>query len=161
MTNLYLILGVKPSASEAEIKSAYRKLSIKTHPDHGGDAEHFAQVSAAYEVLGDPDKREEYDAQREEWLDSVGAVGCSTCGEANRVKRLARGKIAVCAECRSPLPVSAAPRSQLVEHAAVLGIDLAHRGLDHTKALLTEGIDLGFASLRKRLTLGRKTKGQP
>ena len=63
--DLYQILGVSKTASEAEIKSAYRKLARKYHPDLNKDdkaaAEKFKEVSAAYEVLGDKEKRKKYD----------------------------------------------------------------------------------------------------
>lgn len=60
----YEILGVKADASEAEIKSAYRKLARKYHPDvskEAGAEDKFKSVSEAYEALKDADKRREYD----------------------------------------------------------------------------------------------------
>lgn len=61
----YEILGVNKSASEKELKSAYRKLAKKYHPDlNGGDEkaqEKFKEISEAYEVLGDPEKKKKYD----------------------------------------------------------------------------------------------------
>jgi molecular chaperone DnaJ len=63
---LYKTLGVKKDASEDEIKKAYRKLARQYHPDRNpGDKEaedKFKEVSAAHDVLSDPDKRKEYDA---------------------------------------------------------------------------------------------------
>ncbi len=65
MKNLYDVLGVSNSASEAEIKSAYRKLARKYHPDLNKDnksaADKFKEVSSAYEILGDKEKRQKYD----------------------------------------------------------------------------------------------------
>jgi molecular chaperone DnaJ len=63
--DLYSVLGVDKKASPDEIKKAYRKLARKYHPDtNSGDAqaeERFKEISAAYDVLGDPDKRKQYD----------------------------------------------------------------------------------------------------
>lgn len=59
--NHYQILGVPPNASPADIKSAYRKRSRKAHPDKGGDHAEMAALNKAYEVLGDPERREQYD----------------------------------------------------------------------------------------------------
>ncbi len=63
--NLYHVLGVSKDASEAEIKSAYRKLARKYHPDLNKDdknaAEKFKEVSCAYDILGDKEKRKKYD----------------------------------------------------------------------------------------------------
>ncbi len=61
----YEVLGVKREASDAEIKSAYRKLARKYHPDRNpGDKqaeENFKEVQAAYDVLSEKDKRQQYD----------------------------------------------------------------------------------------------------
>ncbi len=63
--DLYEALGVSKTASEAEIKKAYRKLARQYHPDKNpGDAaaeERFKEIQAAYDVLGDPEKRKQYD----------------------------------------------------------------------------------------------------
>ncbi len=64
MTTHYETLGVPETASKDEIKKAYRKLAAKHHPDKGGDTSTFQNISRAYDVLSDDQKRSEYDAQR-------------------------------------------------------------------------------------------------
>lgn len=57
----YEVLGVARDASVDDIKKAYRKLAMQHHPDQGGDAEKFKEVNEAYQVLGDAQKRGQYD----------------------------------------------------------------------------------------------------
>src|SRR5258706_13843939 len=66
MRDPYAILGVAKTASEAEVKSAYRKLAKKHHPDQNAKdpkaKEKFAELNSAYEILGDKNKRVQFDA---------------------------------------------------------------------------------------------------
>ena len=61
----YETLGVPRGSSEAEIKKAYRKLAKQLHPDRNKDnpkaSERFSEVTAAYDLLSDKDKRAQYD----------------------------------------------------------------------------------------------------
>ena len=72
----YQTLGVDEKASDNEIKKAYRKLSMKHHPDKGGDPEQFKKINEAYQTLGDRDKKKRYDMsrtnqQKDQWLSLV------------------------------------------------------------------------------------------
>ena len=64
-TDYYKVLGVSPEATEKELTRAYRKLAKQYHPDaNPGSEDKFKQISGAYDVLGDPEKRKEYDEVR-------------------------------------------------------------------------------------------------
>jgi hypothetical protein len=77
--HLYTVLGVERDASPDEIRGAYRRAALASHPDlHPGDAsavERFKRVQIAYEVLGDPARRAAYDASPARA--SAGPVGVS------------------------------------------------------------------------------------
>lgn len=61
MADHYATLGVSKNATQDEIKKAYRKLAAQHHPDRGGDTAKFQEISAAYDTLGDEQKRAKYD----------------------------------------------------------------------------------------------------
>ncbi|MBI5002474.1 J domain-containing protein [Candidatus Woesearchaeota archaeon] len=69
----YAILEVRKNSSPKEIKRAYRRLARQFHPDlnHSSDNKAFLQISEAYEVLGDPEKRKLYDTQRNVMQENV------------------------------------------------------------------------------------------
>src|SRR6188472_587506 len=75
--DFYSVLGVSPSASQEEIKKAYRKLAKKYHPDANASdakaAERFKEISEAHTVLGDAEKRKQYDEMRR--LGAFGGFG--------------------------------------------------------------------------------------
>ena len=70
MIDHYAVLGLGPSAEQIVVKAAYRALAMEYHPDRVGDDEgahkRMAELNAAYEVLGDPEARSEYDKEYEE-----------------------------------------------------------------------------------------------
>ena len=75
MENLYEILGVSETATQDEIKKAYRKLALEHHPDKGGNEEKFKKVSVAYDTLGDEQKRRDYDNQKNNPFANMGGGG--------------------------------------------------------------------------------------
>ncbi|ORY19451.1 hypothetical protein BCR34DRAFT_595417 [Clohesyomyces aquaticus] len=84
-TKFYDVLGVPPDATEAQLKSAYKKGALKHHPDknaHNPDAaEKFKDLSHAYEVLSDAQKRQIYDTYGEEGLEQGGMGGGGMAAE--------------------------------------------------------------------------------
>ncbi len=91
MADYYKILGVKPTATPREIKSAYRKLARKSHPDVNGGSENaareFALLALAYRTLSDPQERAFYDTKRTQ-SQSGSSVVHSDNPHARRMRRV-------------------------------------------------------------------------
>jgi len=88
----YRILGVKPNASQTEIKSAYRKLARKSHPDLNPNSEagkQFALLSKAYHTLNDPQERAYYDDQLKAQKNRSYSILNSNNPHAKRARNLA------------------------------------------------------------------------
>jgi len=80
----YKVLGITSSATDKEITRAYRKLAKQHHPDtNPGSEERFKEISVAYDVLGDADKRKEYDEVRRLGPAAAGFAGPSGPGTGN------------------------------------------------------------------------------
>jgi curved DNA-binding protein CbpA len=82
------VLGVRQTASTAEIRTAFRRLALTLHPDRAGreSTEAFREVAAAYEVLADPLQRERYDAR----LASVRASSAASVSPPAQKSRISR-----------------------------------------------------------------------
>lgn len=84
-TKFYDTLGCSPDATESQLKTAYRKGALKHHPDKNAHdpaaAEKFKEISHAYEVLSDPQKRQLYDQYGEEGLEQGGMGGGGMAAE--------------------------------------------------------------------------------
>jgi chaperone protein DnaJ len=75
-SKLYDILGVSSSSSDSEIKAAYRKLALKYHPDKNPEAgDKFREITHAYDVLSNAEKRQMYDNYGEAGLNGEGGMG--------------------------------------------------------------------------------------
>ncbi len=79
MADYYSVLGVSPTASDDEIKKAYRKLAMRYHPDRNGGAkeseERFKEITEAYDILREPSKRSAYDRFGEAGVRGGGGAG--------------------------------------------------------------------------------------
>ncbi|NDJ17772.1 J domain-containing protein [Myxacorys almedinensis] len=85
----YQTLDLQPTASPAEIKQAYRRLAKRFHPDtktETADPDRISQINAAYEILGDPQNRQQYD-QHLQLTEELEAAGFSVDGAAARRHR--------------------------------------------------------------------------
>lgn len=147
MTNYYHILGLEMDSAPDEIKQAYRKLSMKFHPDKNPDDKYFEEwtknVNAAYEILSDPQKRESYDRA----LTSLPKPGMQAAGQND----VSNGERLLLEWIRSKLPEYYEAKNALdLAQSAVQEIEDQESPVIITpfKAILcTVGILLGLAGL--------------
>ena len=95
--NLYKELGLKENATQSEIKSSYRRLVKKHHPDTGGEKDKFLAIQDAWETLSDPLKKKQYDLtlfplqqssnlRNENWEENVNSSKYNSTLKDNEVK---------------------------------------------------------------------------
>lgn len=72
---LYDVMGLPHGASKEDIKRAYKKLAVQHHPDKGGDPEKFKEISNAYSILSDDQKRAQYDQFGDSMMEQGGGRG--------------------------------------------------------------------------------------
>ena len=96
--NYYEELGLKANATKREIKSSYRKLVKKHHPDAGGKKEKFLEIQIAWETLNDPVKKEKYDRKlsnskhssnflEKDWEQKINSKKYNSSAKDNEVKK--------------------------------------------------------------------------
>ena len=86
--DFYEVLGVPRNADDKNIKKSYRKLSLKYHPDKNPDnkeiaEEIFKKISYAYQILSDPQKRQDYDNYGRDYVENGGQQARSGPGRSN------------------------------------------------------------------------------
>jgi DnaJ-class molecular chaperone len=93
---LYTVLGLNFLASSEDIKTRYRDMAAKEHPDAGGDEDRMAQINAAYQVLSDLTRRAQYDASLKFSHDI-----CAECGGVGFIRHMRRLKMSedTCPRC--------------------------------------------------------------
>lgn len=150
MLNYYRMMGVGPSASQEELKAAYRRLARQHHPDrfasgsadeYAAATERFQLISEAYRLLSHERARRQYTDDLREYLRRDRKFLCDACGMVNRIpKRFRKGQEATCGTCGSILPLTESDLEELEatrEHSAFdnlrreaksVGLELARAG---------------------------------
>jgi DnaJ-class molecular chaperone len=76
----YNTLGINKAASQDEIRKAYKKMSMKHHPDRGGDETKFKEINQAYQTLSDPERKQMYDQYGTDDPQKMGGMGGNPFG---------------------------------------------------------------------------------
>lgn len=162
MKNLYGTLGVGKSASDEEIKAAFRRMAREHHPDISGqDGSEFTRVREAFEILSDSRERALYDIEWGSWLAASGLVACPRCGWANATGRVPQGQKSVCCHCAAVLPTQAIPSSgrkaRLPKNLAEALVAVVSEVQAQAPDLASDLVRMGFQSLRRKIS--KATKG--
>ena len=111
--DLYKVLGIDRGADDRTVKKMYRKLALEHHPDKGGDKDKFAEISHAYDVLSDPEKRKIYDDYGEDGVRQAGSGGGQANGRDGGARGAHHGRVASAAFEMQPASVSADGNCQI------------------------------------------------
>ena len=131
--DFYKLLGVERTANQGQIKHAYRKLAMKYHPDKNpGDeeaADKFKELSTAYAVLSDPNKKRQYDIHGEEGsVAELGSVNVEDLGTVGRLfgALVSKAGIPVPTEITQKVLTAAQHIGRGATPGSVPGFDLPH-----------------------------------
>lgn len=157
MKNYYRILAVPATATAAQLKDAYRKAALATHPDQTGtkDGSPFSEVNEAYQVLADPVQRSEYAEVYQECASRLGYVVCGACFSQNRIPRFGSKKTPKCGGCKAALPVSPKERDARIRDA------VAEQAVDLVETLGSEGASLAKDAVKSAANWTRRKLGIP
>lgn len=101
--NYYELLEIESTATNSQIKAAYRKKAKEHHPDHGGDPEVFKEIQAAYECLSSPEEREFYDrtgaAKGSDLMNKIASMIREVLNNPNPIKAITSGIVSARADC--------------------------------------------------------------
>ena len=157
MTSHYETLELPLHAPTDAVRAAYRQLARLAHPDvNPAGAERFCALSAAYEVLSDPERRAVYDEALAQWMRSIGAMACPRCGATNRVPPFRADQKPVCRRCSADLGITdaqrrVAQREALLQQAVTVVEDLGGEVL----SLAHDALRRRLGRLRNRWGLGK------
>ena len=157
MRNHYEVLGVPRSATPQEVKAAHRAKAREAHPDRGGQADRFAEIQAAYDALGDPDRRAEWEARFAAWAAERGATPCGQCFTPLRTRKGGRNTCPACgASVVAPPPSSFERlRDDLIDKSADFLINVGDRVGQEIANATEQAVVRGLQALQSRLGRGR------
>ncbi len=150
MTDYYKILGVSEDADAKEIKAKYRKLAMKYHPDRNPDdkkaEEMFKAISEAYEILGDENKRKEYDEKRKNKRNATDKIFLNGVISKLRIKETKAGVLAVELVCSSKsILLDRIPRYRSFQDSTLTYTDIAqevNKNYNDGETLVNVGEDM-------------------
>lgn len=152
--NYYRILGVPTTATPEQIREAYRGKARLLHPDKAtGSVAEFQKLKQAYDTLGNPEERREYEEEYAAAAAKLGRVVCVSCFQKNVVKPFSEGKRVCCGFCREPLGVTPSQRESRMKAA------VAAQAGELIEVIGTEGSALAKDAVRTFVDWSRRKLG--